>query len=48
MGSGKRMTFGEKEVELNEWMGANAVVAWQVCEQPWLTEEQLIRELSFR
>jgi hypothetical protein len=47
VGSGQRMTFGRSgEDHLSEWMAANAFVAWQPIEAPWLLEEQLIRELS--
>jgi len=45
VGSGKRMTFGQGEALLSDWMAENAFVTWHCCEQPWLIEEQLISEI---
>jgi hypothetical protein len=47
VGSGKRMTFTQSgENILSNWMADNAFVAWEVHEEPWLYEEELIRTLS--
>jgi hypothetical protein len=46
VGSGKRMTFGSGEDELTRWMAENALVAWQVCPEPWTLEEHLIRTVA--
>ena len=46
MGNGNRMTFGEGEAKLNDWMNKNAFVAWTYIEQPWNYEEQIISDYS--
>ena len=46
VGSGKRFTFSNGEVELSHWMEENARVVWQVCEEPWKLEEKLISRLD--
>jgi len=46
VGSGRRMTFGAGEQALNNWLGRNARIAWMVCDEPWKTEEYLIRTVS--
>jgi hypothetical protein len=46
VGSGKRMTFGEGEARLSEWMDQNAFVVWVAHEKPWELEERLIGALS--
>lgn len=43
---GKRLTFGDSETALNEWMQANAFTCWMTCEQPWMIESELIRSVS--
>lgn len=45
VGSGKRMTFGEGEDRLDDWMGKNTFVTWLFIDQPWILEEKLISEL---
>jgi hypothetical protein len=45
VGSGKRMTFGEGERLLTEWMAANALVSWLEHDKPWVVEEHAIRSL---
>jgi len=44
-GSGKRMTFGPGETVLSDWMNENALVAWHVCEEPWMLEKRLLSEV---
>ena len=46
VGSGTRMTFGDGENILSQWMHENAFVAWVVDPEPWLLEEKLIHEVS--
>jgi hypothetical protein len=46
VGSGRRMTFGAGEQALDDWLGRNARIAWMVCDEPWKTEEYLIRTVS--
>jgi len=36
------MTFGAGEAALSEWMAENAFVTWNVCEDAWKLEAQLI------
>lgn len=43
---GSRIFLGENEAKLNEWLDENARVAFIVCEQPWLYESSLIKELD--
>jgi hypothetical protein len=43
VGTGRRMTFGAGEQVLDEWLGRSARIAWMVCDEPWKTEEYLIR-----
>jgi hypothetical protein len=40
------MTFGGGEKALDDWLGRNARIAWMVCDEPWKTEEYLIRTVS--
>ena len=40
------MTFGEGEVVLNDWLERRARIAWMECDEPWKTEEYLIRTVS--
>jgi len=40
------MTFGAGEQALNNWLGRSARIAWMVCDEPWKTEEYLIRTVS--
>jgi hypothetical protein len=40
-----RLTWGPGEDMLSEWMGRNAFVTWIEHREPWLVEEELIREL---
>jgi hypothetical protein len=42
VGSGKRLPFAEGDPKLSQWMANNAYVVWAACEEPWLTEDQLI------
>ena len=46
VGSGTRMTFGEGENILSQWMDENAFVVWVVNSEPWLLEEKIIGEVS--
>ena len=46
VGSGRRMTFGAGEQALDDWLGRSARIAWMVCDEPWKTEEYLIRTVS--
>jgi|SRR5579871_4657097 len=45
-GPSGRMTFGEGEARLSEWMGSHTQVAWVACASPWVVEERLISTLS--
>jgi hypothetical protein len=45
VGSGKRMTFGPGEAVLSDWMSENALVGWQVCDEPWMLEKRLLSEV---
>ncbi len=46
VGSGDRLTFGNGEEILSNWMSENAYVTWLVRDEPWLFEDQLIKMLS--
>jgi hypothetical protein len=46
VGSGRRMTFGAGERALDDWLQRSARIAWMVCDQPWKTEEYLVRTVS--
>lgn len=46
VGSGERMTFGDGEARLSDWIGANAFVTWLTCPEPWKVEEEAIQALS--
>ncbi len=46
VGSGTRMTFGEGEAKLSDWLEKNALVTWRVHSEPWKLEEYLISTLS--
>ena len=46
VGNGRRMTFGAGERALDDWLGRSARIAWMVCDEPWKTEEYLIRTVS--
>lgn len=46
VGSGNRMTFGEDERKISEWLDENAFVAWMLCDEPWQLESELLSELS--
>ena len=46
VGSGKRVTFSTGEARLSEWTEEDARVVWQVCEEPWRLEEELIPTLD--
>jgi hypothetical protein len=46
VGSGPRMTFGAGEQKLDDWLERSARIAWMVCDEPWKTEEYLIRSVS--
>lgn len=45
VGSGKRMTFGDGERVLSEWMRQHALVTWVYHTEPWVLEEELITKL---
>jgi hypothetical protein len=40
VGSGNRMTFGQGEAKLSEWMAENAFVVFHVCDTPWELERE--------
>ena len=42
VGSGKRLTFGDGEKALSDWMGSNAFVCWSVTDRPWEAESSVI------
>jgi hypothetical protein len=46
VGSGRRMTFGAGEQALNNWLAQHTRIAWMACDEPWKTEEYLIRTVS--
>lgn len=46
VGSGKRITFGQGEQALSQWMAECALVAWLPDPAPWILEEHLIAELN--
>ncbi len=43
---GSRIFLGENEVKLNEWLDENARVTFMECEEPWLYESSLIKQLD--
>jgi hypothetical protein len=45
VGSGKRLTFCQGEQVISEWLAVNAFVTWDECANPWVVEENLIRQL---
>jgi hypothetical protein len=45
VGSGTRLTFGDGEKRLSDWMAENAFVSWEVCPEPWVLEGALIGAL---
>lgn len=48
VGSGNQMTFTKTgEEKLSCWMADNAFVAWEVCNDPWKKEKELIKNQSF-
>ena len=44
-GDSGRLTFGDGEAVLSEWMGEHARVCWLVEPAPWVIESKLISEL---
>lgn len=44
-GSSERLTFGDGEAVLSDWMAEHARVCWRVDPEPWLLEAKLISEL---
>src|SRR5438034_1018164 len=43
VGRGSRYTFTNTgEQRLDEWMAANAFVAWHVCDRPWECEDEIL------
>jgi len=46
VGRRKRMTFGDGEDALSEWMESNTSVGWVVHPRPWELEAVVISELS--
>lgn len=46
VGSDERMTFGQGERTLSEWMAENALVAWVVHPEPWVLEARFIADLD--
>lgn len=45
-GSRSKITFGDGENLLSQWMAENAFVTWMVDDQPWIMEDRLIHRLS--
>ena len=43
---GSRIFLGENEAKLNEWLNENARVTFVECEEPWLYESSLIKQLD--
>lgn len=41
-----RLTFGDGERVLDDWMEANALVVWSPSETPWIDEQEFITRLS--
>lgn len=46
VGRTERLTFGDGESALSEWMDEHARVCWYVDPEPWLIESKLISELT--
>lgn len=46
VGSGDRLTFGEREAELSRWMADHARVCWVEHDYPWELEDQAIETLN--
>lgn len=47
VGSGKRMTFTHLgEQWLDQWMQENAAVSYIVMPEPWIVEEELLKQIS--
>jgi hypothetical protein len=47
VGSGKRMTLTHLgEQWLDRWLDENALLFWRTVEQPWLLEDEIIRNVS--
>jgi hypothetical protein len=46
VGTGDRLTFGEHESDLSDWIAANARVCWHEHERPWELEDHAIEELA--
>jgi len=45
VGSGTRLTFGNGEERLSQWIEQNALVSWEVDVTPWKAEKELITRL---
>lgn len=45
-GRTRRLTFGEGEHRLNQWLSQNAFVAWQPVAEPWLVEGEFISHFT--
>ena len=41
-GSAPRLTFGDAESRLNDWMAANTTIAWAPTATPWDVEAELV------
>ena len=46
VGASGRLTWGPGESTLSDWMSRIAFVTWIEHPEPWLIEEELIRELA--
>ena len=46
VGGGKRMTFGQGEAALSDWISQNALVEFHVCDKPWELEAKLLETAS--
>ena len=46
IGKSERLTFGEGEAVLSEWMAEHARVCWYIDPKPWLIETKLISEYA--
>ena len=45
-GRTERMTFGDGEKDLSEWMAENMFVVWTTADRPWTHEVDIINRIS--
>lgn len=46
VGTGERLTFGDREADLTQWMAEHARVCWVEHEHPWDLEDHAIETLD--